>query len=543
MPIGTMYLVDNSLRHRAYEVFKPGQVVRVVVPFHDERTGKNYEAGTITSLHGVSNVGGDSGYATCYRVGYSDSKCCKLWWRFEKMDPEFVEDTRQLVLKTKTLRITKERETPHVSKYPKEDYLRIWRFRKAAAAVWQLDRSPGHTIKRLKKSIAEQQFVKPPAMFLSHVKYPDIQIRINTAKHWALQQLREEIRARRIEVKTPRTDRDSRNFDRVSCCRTSPNYFLNAYCEKFLKIRKVPKTLSRHTGIELEFCAPSDFSNEKLLPFKDRLEVVYDGSIRPQFGDLGKEIRLLTTEDNLEKDVTGVCGVLTSLKSYVNSSCGTHVHLDMRGLPKEQVTKNYVNLVRAQKYLAAMVPEKRRDNSYCKPSRAVDPYRVTDRYRAINSVSLGVHQTIEVRLLHGTLDAQEIINWIKLLWRIVDSEPMKHTCTTLDTFARKIKLPEELKFYMEETIKKNTPVLIDPQYRAEPQGACEEDHEDMECSLCEHAWSVHDGHSCSDGSLGNFGGCNDEPEVIPEEPETEPEIIAGPETVTVESLIMNEMPF
>jgi hypothetical protein len=70
------------------------------------------------------------------------------------------------------------------------------------------------------------------------------------------------------------------------------------------------------------------------------------------------------------------------------------------------------------------VDSDRIDNHYCHASRASisDVYGTKDfsgfawnqtRYEWLNFVAYSIHSTFEVRLHHGTLDANEVCNWIK----------------------------------------------------------------------------------------------------------------------------------
>ena len=141
----------------------------------------------------------------------------------------------------------------------------------------------------------------------------------------------------------------------------------------------------------------------------------------------------------------------------VNSSCGLHVHLDMR---QRRPTKCYKNLIRTQDILMQLVDSTRRNNvEYCEKVN-VDPALLKklyfsdtgkpdyngmyigrgnqssnptyDRYTAINAQAYYKFRTIEVRLHHGSIDMTEIYNWCLLLTTIVDARTIANPITNLE---------------------------------------------------------------------------------------------------------------
>lgn len=193
---------------------------------------------------------------------------------------------------------------------------------------------------------------------------------------------------------------------------------------------KKPLTSDKYVGIELEFVSQLEDSEINDLLVENDLEtfcqVKEDGSVD---GDddyqHAHEICILAKESQVAGIVTKVCKLLKGT-SIVNSSCGMHVHLDMRNRDR---TKAYAHLFKAQKLLYSMVPYSRQEGTYCEPTHDYMAFRdqevTSTRYVGINTQAFSSHKTIEVRIHSGSLDATKIINWVKLLVRIVDSKSAK----------------------------------------------------------------------------------------------------------------------
>jgi Putative amidoligase enzyme len=167
------------------------------------------------------------------------------------------------------------------------------------------------------------------------------------------------------------------------------------------------------TDIEDFISWAEEKSYDKYITIKD------DGSISENDAyEEGKEICVSFKYDN-DKIVYDVCAFLKD-KAYVNRSCGTHVHFDMRGIKKEQVEKFGQRLGRAVPALKQILPKSRRNNQYCSlPVNNIEHY---NRYAFVNMCAYKLHKTIEVRGHSGTLNAKKILNWIKLLEKIMGSD-------------------------------------------------------------------------------------------------------------------------
>lgn len=124
-------------------------------------------------------------------------------------------------------------------------------------------------------------------------------------------------------------------------------------------------------------------------------------------------------------------------RAYVNNTCGTHVHFDMRVVPgastpqeaEKQVKQYGARLARCVPALKMMLPKSRRNNQFCLNvinemprvgAPDMGPNHIDkERYVFINMKSYRRFETIEVRGHSGTLNAEKILNWIALCDKIM----------------------------------------------------------------------------------------------------------------------------
>lgn len=132
------------------------------------------------------------------------------------------------------------------------------------------------------------------------------------------------------------------------------------------------------------------------------------------------------------KIVWDVCKFLKD-RAYVNNSCGTHVHFDMRGFKREDVELFGARLASAVPALKKILPRSRRNNDNCHDiinsiDGAGDNFDfgyTDDRYCFVNMQAYKNHGTIEVRGHAGTLNARKILNWIKVCEAIISHKKPK----------------------------------------------------------------------------------------------------------------------
>lgn len=241
-------------------------------------------------------------------------------------------------------------------------------------------------------------------------------------------------------------------------------------------LSKSPKSITKHIGIEIEFCSP--INRDKLGDMLHQAQLnAYvtlkdDGSIEPEPAeechgdcrdncecgedgcfcecdcrDYAHELCVLAPQKKLATIIRRVCDVLRQARAYVNQSCGLHVHIDMRD---RAVIRAYRNLYRAQDLLFSLVPRRRRNNSYCRRQDEGSLFYAArgERYRAINPTAITEHESIEIRLHPGTTNAKKILRWVNLLVLISDSRKINRVITTLDELAQCVRLSADLSEYL-----------------------------------------------------------------------------------------------
>lgn len=240
-----------------------------------------------------------------------------------------------------------------------------------------------------------------------------------------------------------------------------------------------PTTGDTYVGVEIEFFTSLRGDQVAMelakLPISDFITLKGDGSIRPPYclcggrltcssckgnwlNSFGHELNILVKQKNVTSVIRKVCAFIASIKGDVNETCGLHVHLDMRKRNKE---KAFTNLLAIQNVLYGMNDIRREDNTYCSrlsPEIQLDTVLKSglySRYRGVNAMSIAEHGTIEVRMHHGTVDAGEIINWINLLVRAVDSKPYTHQdIRSLKDLRTRLRLPNRLLKQVEQRLEK-----------------------------------------------------------------------------------------
>jgi hypothetical protein len=110
--------------------------------------------------------------------------------------------------------------------------------------------------------------------------------------------------------------------------------------------------------------------------------------------------------------------------------------LDATNLDETQRTRIKNWWIAFEKLFFDMVEFDRRNNSYCAPLGHYTSDR-GDRYRALNMLAYESHKTLEVRMHHGTVKADEIISWIRiLLWFFESAKDNRISLTRARTISR-----------------------------------------------------------------------------------------------------------
>ena len=200
-------------------------------------------------------------------------------------------------------------------------------------------------------------------------------------------------------------------------------------------------------GIELELTSPMNMTQLAAKLTRNGVETVdesynhdtrhhwkltTDGSVNShKSGYMPMELvsPILKGYEALEQ-IKKVCAVLENIGCEVNASCGYHVHHDcvnQDGVKDFKVGAYAVAIYKKWQYkFSSMLPRSRRNGHYCKPSSSSEvesavrynaPAR--NRYRAVNLQSYARHGTVEFRQHSGTVNADKIINWIKITQAVV----------------------------------------------------------------------------------------------------------------------------
>lgn len=258
-----------------------------------------------------------------------------------------------------------------------------------------------------------------------------------------------------------------------------------------VKGRKIK--IQRYIGLEIE--AEDGKRDQLILPKGCGIED--DGSL-----DNGTEV---TTPPRQMHEFEEVLHATTkSMRDsgfVIHDTCGLHVHLDATDF-KTNYTK-ISNLFRTfyaiENVIYAMLPEKRKTNTYCKPlnhdylfstiSRHKSPHEIDEawykhspnkfshhdhsRYHGLNLHSIFYRGTIEFRYHSGSLNELKILNWVNFLLHVTEyasknyrySEVLKllkiHNNNRKFEYMMKIfKIDNKTANYLKTRIETNTPNFL-----------------------------------------------------------------------------------
>lgn len=127
----------------------------------------------------------------------------------------------------------------------------------------------------------------------------------------------------------------------------------------------------------------------------------------------------------------------------IDHKCGLHVHIDLRDFNKQELVRLFYILRKVEHVTRLLVTEERGENEFCCATlgqirthnrngfddRVMEHCEDMQRYSAYNFLSYYDHKTVEVRLHHGTLNYEEIRNWVLLHLAIVDYAKNNDTTT------------------------------------------------------------------------------------------------------------------
>jgi hypothetical protein len=262
------------------------------------------------------------------------------------------------------------------------------------------------------------------------------------------------------------------------------------------QIAATPRLSSRTFGVEIEMSGCATYASALTAAItaagvaahhesynhttRPHWKLVPDGTV--SFGELVSPI--LQGEDGL-RQLAVVSSVLSQHRARVSRSCGLHVHLGARDLSPRQIAAVVINYARAESLIDTLLaPSRRRgQNSYCTSIRSsyavaeiTDLYTTPgttitleylsrafhSRYTNVNLDSLTRHGTIEFRQHHGTVEAEKITAWVRLLDHLAsysaqgnllpmfaaDTDDRTHSESDLRLFLAQIGLPLDVQDYL-----------------------------------------------------------------------------------------------
>lgn len=242
--------------------------------------------------------------------------------------------------------------------------------------------------------------------------------------------------------------------------------------------KKKPKTYRKYVGVEIEFCAKIDKVElgKKLLKqgILNYIEWHRDDSLRPIDSETGHEICVLAPEGRVLSVLRKICKVLKDIDAKTKDRrCGLHVHLDCRKRNRDVL---YNNLVACQKWFMLMSDPKRRNGEFCKKVNSkIFPKNFKgdrfERYKTVNAASYFRHKTIEVRTHEGTINVDDIVNWVSLLTKVANHEGIiRNSFQSIRKMKETIGLNDKMENYIRDRVnywKING--SSSPVYRAIPQ--------------------------------------------------------------------------
>jgi hypothetical protein len=223
---------------------------------------------------------------------------------------------------------------------------------------------------------------------------------------------------------------------------------------------------TNYVGIELEVVARMSRNDLHTLFCKAYLggyvHLKSDSSIQPESdSERGHEVTIMVPEDKYEQIINKVCAILNrkDVGCYVNNSCGMHVHFDARHRDHETMFNNFVRVMALGKQ---MIPQDRvtsnHASTYCRLNTSPVFNENTNigrsRYQAVNAVSYGSHNTIEIRIHSGTTNATKINMWIRTFLNAAKQvDPITEYVNSVEEYMNLFGMDTKLAEYMNKRIK------------------------------------------------------------------------------------------
>lgn len=166
-------------------------------------------------------------------------------------------------------------------------------------------------------------------------------------------------------------------------------------------------------------------------------------------------------------DVQKVCDALVSLGAQVNKSCGFHIHHDATGWGIQKFRNLFKRFIKFETALDSIQPESRRGNNnrYCasvlKTFAEIDKCNTLNklselygnsRYYKLNLQSFFRQNSVEFRNHAGTVDAEKVINYIRLTSAMVADADDK---TAVQNFTKPTTAKESLDTMLAGMVRRN----------------------------------------------------------------------------------------
>jgi hypothetical protein len=215
-----------------------------------------------------------------------------------------------------------------------------------------------------------------------------------------------------------------------------------------------------HSYIGNRFQQNSLISKYEMSEDPKRWHIKDDSSSGPAGKKGPKGVEIASFIGNDLKDLLHMAEVARSLSKLgckINDNCGFHIHAEAVDISHQQMAIILAHWLKIENVLSMALPERRRDNFYCKPilsrckaGEIIKEY--ADSYWSANQIwyllkpkNLGIfnnddrkvslnivnytrcktydsekRNTIELRWPEGTLDKDDVLNWVVLFLNFID---------------------------------------------------------------------------------------------------------------------------
>ena len=267
-------------------------------------------------------------------------------------------------------------------------------------------------------------------------------------------------------------------------------------------------------GVELELVVPSQrllrdklvenginvkIPNDAHTVCENAWKIVYDGSIRAPRGFNGCELVSPPSTDFKELEI--VCNVLKEIGAKTNTSCGLHVHHEIKELKRQQIMRIYEFYNKYELLIDLIHSKHRTNNKYCKSLRYIidtvrecetkedllvkiagkmqRSYYASCRYYKLNLRSFLNYGTLEFRQSDASIKFEDIAHWIMFTHKIVErgtrinddvqefssQDKLEYKCDPTTKYEEMMKdlgvywLTDEYKSYQKKTTKNKARIL------------------------------------------------------------------------------------